>query len=177
MASREQDKPSAELLRRSLATAARAEDACPEPEILAAYSEHTLAADETARYDLHFSSCPRCREQLAAMARASGLAGAAEKDRARTPGAAWFWDWRWLAPAAAALIIVAFFVARRPSQRQAAEDAAHPLVAMSQPTEPLPVPQYAPKANVSPASSEVAPLESVPAARVAPPSAPIAGGA
>src|SRR5579864_5032642 len=83
MASREQDKPSADLLRRSLASQAGAPgsdiDACPDAEILAAYSEHTLAADETARYDLHFSSCPRCREQLAAMARASGLAELREK--------------------------------------------------------------------------------------------------
>jgi hypothetical protein len=167
MASREQDKPSAELLRRSLATAARAEDACPEPEILAAYSEHTLAADETARYDLHLSSCPRCREQLAAMARASGLAGAAGKDRARTPGAAWFWDWRRLAPAAAALVVVVVLLAQFPRQRHQAEESSRPLVAMSQPTEPppaLPAPQSVPPTRVAPA-------------RVAPPSAPVVGGA
>lgn len=157
MASREQDKPSAELLRRSLATAARAEDACPEPEILAAYTERTLAADEIARYELHFSSCPRCREQLAAMARAGELAGAAEKDRAPAPRVAWFWDWRWLAPAVAAVVIVAVFVVRRPSQRQAAEEASHDLVAMSQPTEPPPpAPQYAPATKLSSPSSEIA---------------------
>lgn len=157
MASREQDKPSAELLRRSLATAAKAEDACPEPEILAAYSERTLVMDETARYELHFSSCPRCREQLAAIARATELAGAAGKDRARAPRAAWFWDWRWLAPAAAALVIVAVFVARRPSRRQAAEEASHPLVAMSQPNEAPPVPKSEPAPNQNSARADFAP--------------------
>src|SRR5580704_12177843 len=63
------------VLRRSLASSPGAEEACPDPEILAAYSERSLDADETARFELHFSHCARCREQLAAMVRSGELVG------------------------------------------------------------------------------------------------------
>jgi hypothetical protein len=159
MAPYDEDKPAAELLRRSLASRAGAADDCPDPEILAAYSENSLDADESARYELHFSQCARCREQLAAM-----VLAAAPAPVSRAPRASWIWTWGWLglAPVTAALLIAAIFIARRPSLNHPAENAAHPLIAMSQPTEPPPA---------SPAP------QSVPAARVAPPSAPVVGGA
>ena len=59
MASRDQDKPAANLLRRSLASSPGVEAVCPDPEILAAYLERSLDADETARFELHFSHCAR----------------------------------------------------------------------------------------------------------------------
>jgi len=59
------------LLRRSLARDSAAASDCPDAELLAAYFDQSLASDEAAGYELHFSTCPRCREQLAAMARAS----------------------------------------------------------------------------------------------------------
>ena len=59
------------LLRRSLARDSAAASDCPDAELLAAYFEQSLGADEVAGYELHFSTCSRCREQLAAMARAS----------------------------------------------------------------------------------------------------------
>src|SRR5271155_126797 len=131
MARYEQDKPAAELLRRSLASAAGATDDCPDPEILAAYSEHSLDADESARYELHFSQCARCRDQLAAM-----VLAAAPAPVPRAPRASWIWTWGWLglAPVTAALLIAAIFIARRPSLNHPAENAAHPLLAMSQPS-------------------------------------------
>src|SRR5277367_6762726 len=98
MAAREEDKAMAGLLRRSLAQDAGAD-------ILAAYFDRALDQQETARYELHFSRCSVCREQLAAMSRAdqaSGTFGAAETEK-NTSSA---WDWlvapRWLMPAAAA---------------------------------------------------------------------------
>jgi hypothetical protein len=103
MAAREEDKAMAGLLRRSLAQDAGTGSGgdCPEPEILAAYFDGALDAQETARYDLHFSRCSVCREQLAAMSRAGGADDAEEK----TAGA---WNWlngqRWMMPAAAALV-------------------------------------------------------------------------
>jgi photosystem II stability/assembly factor-like uncharacterized protein len=110
MAAREDEKAIAGLLRRSLAqdTGAVAGpgsgENCPKPEILAAYFDHALDAQETARYDLHFSRCSHCREQLAAMARAGGVgdaAAAAEK----TAGAwAWLAGSAWLMPASAVLV-------------------------------------------------------------------------
>jgi hypothetical protein len=109
MASWEEDKAMAGLLRRTLASDAAGAGGkdCPAPEVLAAYFDRALDADETTRYDSHFSQCSRCREQLAAMARASG-ADSGEKEAASG------WNWlrtpRWLMPTAAAfaaLILIA----------------------------------------------------------------------
>ena len=103
MAAREEDKAMAGLLRRSLAQNTGAGEDCPEPEILAAYFDHALDAQEMARYDLHFSRCAVCREQLAAMARAGGD-DAAEKKAAGARD--WLAGSRWLVPAAAALVVL-----------------------------------------------------------------------
>src|SRR5271155_6131327 len=110
MAAREDEKAMAGLLRRSLAqdTGAVAgpgsDETCPEPEVLAAYFDHALDAEETARYDLHFSRCSDCREQLAVMARAGGV-GDADAAGKTTEGAwAWLTGPRWLTPAAAMLV-------------------------------------------------------------------------
>src|SRR5262249_29936170 len=70
MASHENDKAMDGLLRRSLAHDSAVTGDCPDAEILAAYYDRSLGLDEAAAYDLHFSLCSRCREQLAAMARA-----------------------------------------------------------------------------------------------------------
>jgi hypothetical protein len=59
------------LLRRSLARDSTAAGDCPDAELLAAYFDQALGSDEASGYELHFSTCLRCREQLAAMARAS----------------------------------------------------------------------------------------------------------
>jgi len=72
MPSQENEKARDGLLRRSLAHDSVASGDCPDAEFLAAYFDQSLGADEAARYELHFSQCTRCREQLAAMARASG---------------------------------------------------------------------------------------------------------
>jgi hypothetical protein len=84
MASHDHEKAMDGLLRRSLARDASPNDDCPNAELLAAYYERSLGADEIARYDLHFSQCTRCREQLAAMVRA-GLEIEAEKELALEP--------------------------------------------------------------------------------------------
>jgi hypothetical protein len=171
---REQDKPAADLLRRSLASAAGAPGSdigtCPDPEILAAYSERSLDANEIALYELHFSQCARCRDQLEAIVRAGEPTDATEEKR---PGAAWIWDWRWLAlPVAAALVLAAVLVARRPTHHPAEQ----PLIAMTQPAAPpaaspaMPVArEYAPYAT-APASNSSA-GDSLPAKTAIPPSA------
>jgi len=56
------------LLRQSLARDSSIGHDCPDAELLAAYFDQSLGADEAAKYEIHFSTCPRCREQLAAMA-------------------------------------------------------------------------------------------------------------
>jgi hypothetical protein len=69
MSSQENEKAMDGLLRRSLAHDSKA-GGCPDAEFLAAYFDQSLGADEAAKYELHFSQCTRCRDQLAAMARA-----------------------------------------------------------------------------------------------------------
>src|ERR1700722_1297136 len=117
MAVRDDDKVMAGLLRRTLASSpkpgvasgvgdasgSRGDD-CPTADILAAYYEHSLDADESSCYELHFSQCALCREQLAAMARA-------EEMPHPQPKASWAWLWNpyWLAPALAVLTLAIFF--------------------------------------------------------------------
>ena len=104
MSSRERDDAMAGLLKRNFAGDAGAGDDCPGPDILAAYFERSLDADETAHVELHLSECARCREQLAALGRAGEAAAApVVRSAAPQPRASWLWDWRWLAPVAAVL--------------------------------------------------------------------------
>jgi hypothetical protein len=173
MAAREEDEAMAGLLRRSLTRGAggrsgSGED-CPGPEILAAYFDRALDAQETARYDLHFSRCSVCREQLAAMARAAGV-DVAEK---KTVGA---WDWltgpRWLMPAAAMLLALLVFAGIARHMRKPVAPANQ--IAMSR-TDAVPPPNSVPPANpVSRESSAPSPdvvrrTENAPALDVAPP--------
>jgi hypothetical protein len=131
MALRDQnrDKASADLLRRRLASSAGAAEPCPEPEILAVYLERALDADETAHYELHFSQCARCRDQLALMVRAAAPAD----PRARRHRWVWPWTWFVVTPVTAALLFAAALVLRRPASKPASEQ---PLMAMQMPNQP-----------------------------------------
>jgi hypothetical protein len=147
MASRDDDKAMAGLLQKSLAGDSRAGASaniasaagkdCPEPEILAAYFDRTLDAEETARYDLHFSQCTHCREQLAAMARASDDAGGDKKSASA-------WNWlrtpTWLTPAAAAFALLVVIVGITLHKQHATQVANE--IAMSRPeSAPIPTPE------------------------------------
>ncbi|MFZ1971322.1 MAG: hypothetical protein WAU89_00660 [Candidatus Acidiferrales bacterium] len=154
MASREEDKAIAGLLQKSLAAdASRGAPAgkdCPAPEILAAYFDRALDAQETARYDLHFSQCSHCREQLAAMARASGGTSGDKKSTS-------MWNWlhapAWLMPAAAAfalLVVIAGITLHKQHATQIANE-----VAMARPEPALPPsPENRAPAASSPAGAE-----------------------
>jgi hypothetical protein len=142
MASREEDKAIAGLLQKSLAADSRpganvaspAGKDCPEPGVLAAYFDRALDAQETARYDLHFSQCSHCRAQLAAMARASEETGAEKKSASA-------WSWlrapAWLLPATAAFALLVVVAAITLHNHHAAQVANE--LAMSRPeSAPLP---------------------------------------
>jgi hypothetical protein len=164
---RDQDKPSADLLRRSLASAARVEDVCPDAEILAAYADRSLDAEETARYELHFSQCARCRDMLAAMVRGEQPTSVAGEKRAPSSNAAWIWDWRWLAPAAAAIVLAAVWLVRGPLLNHPAApqpqmfDALSPTPAAPPPPLPAPEPANAASAPAAGASSTTGALQRV----------------
>jgi len=129
---RKQKKAAANLLRRSLRDS---DDVCPGPDILAGYFDRSLDAQESARYELHLSQCARCREQLAALDRANAPVAGPGAHPEHPSSWAWFWDWRRLAPVAAALLVAAVWLARRPAPKPGSEPPQ--LVAMSQPQEAL----------------------------------------
>ena len=162
MALRDDDKVMAGLLRRTLASSpkpgvAPSVDDCPPADILAAYYEHLLDEGESARYELHLSSCALCREQLAAMARAEEI-----DEEAPRPRASWAWLWNpyWLAPALAVLTLAIFFGVRH-SNRMAetattTQPANAPLVAMSRPDQ-VPTQEAAAPPPTSPAPARNVP--------------------
>src|SRR5258708_6545690 len=47
--------------------------ACPNPDLLAAFTENALSAPERARWNTHIAGCALCQRQLAALARADAL--------------------------------------------------------------------------------------------------------
>ncbi len=167
MALRE-DKTKADLLRRTLASSANAAGVCPDPHILAAWADHSLDAEETAHYELHFSQCAHCREQLAAMVRA----GVPVTLGARPRSFQWVWPWTWfvLVPATTAILIAAVFIVRRPANRVAERQ---PLVAMQAPSQPpmnTAIPPSAPAENktsttAQPVAREASPPAEATAAR------------
>ena len=175
MAAREEDKAMAGLLRRSLAQDAGADartssgEDCPGPEILAAYFDRALDPQETARYELHFSRCSVCREQLAAMARAaetSGAFGAGEAEK-NTASA---WDWlvgpRWLMPAAAALVALLVFAGIAWRIWKPVGPANQ--IAMVRP-DAVPSPSSAPAENAASPANPAPPSDAAPPSKVAPP--------
>jgi hypothetical protein len=108
---------------------------CLDAEIIAAYSERALGADELARCEDHFATCGRCRNILRVLAAASDAPlaetevaqlgqrvsavrapveiSAGSVNRPRTKAAVW--SARWLAPALGiAAVITVWFVMRPP---------------------------------------------------------------
>jgi len=73
---------------------------CPPADLLAGYFERTLPANESARWEVHFSSCARCQEQLAALAQMETVVGGSQRANP-LPGFS-FLNWRWLTAAGAA---------------------------------------------------------------------------
>jgi len=167
MAAREEDKAMAGLLRRSLAQDAGpgSGEECPEPEILAAYFDRALDARETARYDLHFSRCSLCREQLAAMARAGDAPDAKDAEQKNADGWDWFAAPRWLMPVTAALVTLLAITGIALHMRKAVAPANE--VAMRRP-DALP-PNSVQPANSPPPVETVSPLNGVPEPEAAPP--------
>jgi hypothetical protein len=134
MARREDQQAMEGLLRRSFARESIGE-ACPDAGILAAYFERSLAPDETAHSELHFSRCALCREQLAAMASVGDEQGvgspAGEKAWRRRWGLGLIWGWHSLAPAAVVMsLLLVWFIRYRVQTRTNAHPWTAPMVAM-----------------------------------------------
>jgi hypothetical protein len=69
-----QDKRLDAMIRTGLASGLDASGAaCPDPDLLAAFAENTLASDERAKWNAHFAGCAICQRQLASLARAGAI--------------------------------------------------------------------------------------------------------
>ncbi len=119
----------ARALRASLDISA---SACPEPEILAAYFERSLPGAGLAAWEPHFSSCARCQQHLAMLAR-SEPSVAPEKARPMDTAARYFRLRFWLAPALTAAAAVAFYVTLKPQAPRVASPVEQTLASASAP--------------------------------------------
>ena len=116
------------LVRRSVEAAARrvAGGPCPEPDVLGLYTDRGLDDAERGLVEDHLAGCPRCQATVAALVRsapeAADVAGAAETGAGGVR--AWWTGWRWLVPATAtaAVVTLAIWVGRGPSERAAEAD-------------------------------------------------------
>lgn len=130
MAPQNSDRAMGGMIRRGLSVETGTLGSCPAPDILAAYYDRSLAAEEVSRCELHLSQCSRCREQMAL------IAGSDEKPQ--SAGAKeWIWDWRWLA-ATAAVLILAISWGVKQSEHVVTSDrpSETPLLALSEPSQP-----------------------------------------
>ena len=75
MSAADKQKEFDELLARHVRRAVREDEGgvCPDANLLAAYQEHALSAEEAAASREHFSGCARCREILAALEASEGI--------------------------------------------------------------------------------------------------------
>jgi hypothetical protein len=124
---RDKEREFGAMLRRGLASSAAAtESECLEADLLAAYFERSLSAEEIRACDAHVANCAHCRSQLAAMARAEPE-GAEDGARRKS----WIWDWRLLVPVTAALTALAVWVGvRHESPMRTAMPAASPTASI-----------------------------------------------
>jgi len=178
MPARDDDKAMEGLLRRSLARDAATAGECPGADILAAYYERSLDADEFAGYEQHIAQCSLCREHLAAFVRAESalevpdekVLVAAAPSRAMTPSRApdsaagkpkhsWVFGLRWLAPVAAVVIFEVFVYVRMNPREVKFTSSKNQVAAVKQEPVPLPTPLQDLDA-VAPATRSVAPPES-----------------
>ena len=116
------------LVRRVVEAAARrgAGGPCPEPDVLGLYTDRGLDDAERGLVEAHVAGCARCQATVAALVRsapeAADVAGAAASGAGGVR--AWWTGWRWLVPAAAtaAVVTLAVWVGRGPSERAAEAD-------------------------------------------------------
>ncbi|HEX3377704.1 MAG TPA: hypothetical protein VHS29_12635, partial [Candidatus Acidoferrales bacterium] len=159
----------------------RSAKVCPDAEIIAAYAEHALGADELAQCEDHFASCGRCRNILKVLAAASDAPlaenevaalgqrvsairapveismGAANRPRSKAVD----WSTRWLAPAFGIAAVLTVWFVMRPPWRALDRSGSPGLIAQAPRQE---MPETLPPALQQP--QKTAPAPEVPAAKI-----------
>jgi hypothetical protein len=137
------DKAMAGMLKRkSVWPPASTGEVCPDAATLAAYFDRSITPSEISHWETHFSTCSRCQEQLATLTR-SEPASMTKPSEEEKPAFSWLWDWRWMAPVGAAVVILVFFVSyqtmlaptapKRGGELMAKRETATPAPAVSEP--------------------------------------------
>jgi hypothetical protein len=149
---RDNEREFGAMVRRGLASGPAApESEHLDAEVLAAYFERTLTAEEIRACDLHVSNCVQCRSEMAALARAEPeLPGSGSRRFS------WIWDWRFLVPVTAALAMFIGFATVWGPFRSRDGRVGPQIVAQNQapaaPLSPPSVPPSSQTAEVSPAT-------------------------
>jgi hypothetical protein len=155
---------------------------CPDADVIAAYSDRALGADESAQCENHFAACGRCRNILRVLAAASDAplaenevaqlgqlvsavrapveitAGAAKRPRSKVVN----WSTRWLAPAFGVAAVLTVWFVMRPPWRTMDRSGSPTLIAQA-PREEMP--ETAPSIAVEQAE-KTPPLPEVPPAKI-----------
>ena len=126
---------------------------CPDAEVIAAYADHSLDENETARWETHFAQCERCQDVLSALAQgvpmederlvaaaAAPMAAARPAPSAVTEKPKGSNGKFWLIAVAAAAAIVAFVILRpSPNSNGPAQNTAVANNAQQNASAPPPV--------------------------------------
>ncbi len=132
------DKALDGLLARTLRTGAAA-DACPDVELLAAYYDRTLVANESARLETHFSTCIRCQDQLAALVRSEPVVAPRRS----------VWSVRWLVPVFSGAAALTIWIVMRPAAPLSTPSASVPQIAAQKSPAPFVADAITPKTDES----------------------------
>ena len=151
------------------------DSACPDAEILAAYHERTLSADEMSQCKEHIAGCNRCQETLGLVEQTEHLP-AAEWEQAGSepiPAAAKSTEtplpiskahprppWRWIVPVGAIAASVIFVIGVREIRTQRKQQVYNEQVAQNRLSIPqLPIPQSLPSDTATRRESPAAKLD------------------
>ena len=133
---------------RAAARRGRSAGVCPDPALLAALVDRSLADDERRRIEAHAADCLACQQHLA-------LLGSVSVDPQDTPArGSWVTRWGWLVPAAAAVVVIGVWT-RLPEPDPAAI-LSDSKVEMTRPVPPAEEPTLPPPA-VTPAPGDLSP--------------------
>jgi len=163
MSAADKQKEFDELLARHVRRAVPGEEggACPDANLLAAYQEHALSAEEAAFCREHFTGCARCREILAALedsegipaeepARVAAPAPGRREEKKKTGRPLW-----WMAPAGALAAAMMLWMVTREEKEAVKTGTTDVQVAENRPQAPPPERAAAP-APAAPAEQRAA---------------------
>jgi putative zinc finger protein len=124
---------------------------CVEPDVIAAWSDGNLAAEEAALIEAHLASCASCQQTLAVFART-------EPASVSAPSLWQRWRLQWVVPIAAAATAVAIYVSlpddRGTVPQPEATVAIGPQVVPGAPAAPSAIPEAAPPPQQKPLAGQ-----------------------